>query len=141
MPEANSSPVRPAACAAAATRLSDAPACAETTLPSTRTSLIRSPSAITSPRMPPSRTIRFDPLPSTSTGTPSARAASIAATTCPSLSGKNIQSAGPPMRNVVCAAIGSSRSSCSGAANRIRLSYNALMSASSETTPARQKLK
>ena len=66
------------------------------------------PKRITRPRMPPSRTSRLLPLPTTVTGTSQRRARSRAAFSSSTSEGSAIQSAGPPTRRVVYRLIGTS---------------------------------
>ena len=95
-----------------ATRAVAAPASAITRHPSCRTCW-RRPIKITAPRMPLSRTSRFAPPPRMKKGMFSSRITAQTRRSSSLLEGTRKQSAGPPMPNVVCRAMGSCRRICS----------------------------
>ena len=119
MPPANSAPVRPARCARRAMRLRSAPASAVSVLSSPTRTSSTSEVHTTAPRTPSSETRIFEPLPSSSIGTPCARSTSSAPISSLRVLGRMKRSAGPPMEKVVWRRIGSLiRMSISGAVSR-----------------------
>jgi hypothetical protein len=99
MPRRNSSPAIPASRAALATVIPIAPPPARTRLAgSIETFAIALGNRTTTPGTPPSRTIRFDPTPTGSTGVSGSSPAMKLARSRIS-SGRTSHSAGPPVRN------------------------------------------
>src|ERR1700722_4825968 len=101
MPNKNSSPPIPADAAISATRLSSAAGAALTLSPPALASpKPRGPSLITTPGMPPSRTIRLEPTPTTYTASSPGKALKKYPRSSAS-AGVNSTCAGPPTRNQV----------------------------------------
>src|SRR5688572_12296732 len=107
MPSANSSPESPRDTAARASLPMCAAAPAVTPLVVQATRRNPAPSLTTTPRMPPSPTRRFDPAPTTVTGSRCAAAARTTAASSSADAGCASTSAGPPIRNDVWRASGS----------------------------------
>src|SRR5947209_7896818 len=104
IPRKNASPASPASCAARPTLTSGTAAPARMRPPaSTLTSPKPRPRRMTTPGTPPSRTIRFEPSPMTTTGIAAGRWARKSARSASS-SGMNRTCAGPPTRNQVSSA-------------------------------------
>ena len=111
MPWANSRPVRPLSRAKQASRAIVTPDMASICAASGMERPVSAPLVtMTSPRTPPSGARIFVPAPSRRTRIPSCALRRSRACSSASDDGKAITSAGPPMRNEVCAASGSSRS-------------------------------